>query len=229
VEERLDPADPRRPVAAQGGEHGEPRGLDARTGECGELGSGLGELGPCRHPPIIPGSCDTRGIADDLTIRAYDEPADRRWLEARLDDGFGAGHLQARRGELIDVLVGDGAVAERDGRPLGVALWRRDEASTELTYLWAFEPGEGVGTRLVRAVLERAAPPIWVVTTNDNVEALRFYQRLGFRLRALRPGAVDRARRDLKPAIPVEHDGIAIRDELELVLERSLPPERHEP
>ena len=61
--------------------------------------------------------------------------------------------------------------------------------------------------------------PIWLVTTNDNVDALRFYQRLGFRLRALRAGAVDDARRDLKPSIPVEHDGIAIRDELELVLE----------
>jgi GNAT superfamily N-acetyltransferase len=143
-------------------------------------------------------------------------------LEARLDDGFGAGHLQARRGELIDVLIGEGAVAERDGRPVGVALWRPDDASTELTYLWAFEAGAGIGTRLVDAMFERVVTPIWVVTTNDNVDALRFYQRLGFRLRALRPGAVDDARRDLKPAIPVERDGIAIRDELELVLDGTL-------
>jgi hypothetical protein len=57
------------------------------------------------------------------------------------------------------------------------------------------------------------------VATNDNVEALRFYQRKGFRLRALRAGAVDEARRSLKPTIPETNDGICIRDELELVLD----------
>jgi hypothetical protein len=57
-----------------------------------------------------------------------------------------------------------------------------------------------------------------VVTTNDNVDALRFYQRRGFRLDALRPGAVDEARRARKSEIPAigEH-GIALRDEIELV------------
>jgi hypothetical protein len=67
-------------------------------------------------------------------------------------------------------------------------------------------------------MLGRVPHPIWTVTTNDNVDALRFYQRLGFRLRELRVGAVDEARRDLKPSIPVESGGIAIRDELELVI-----------
>jgi hypothetical protein len=47
---------------------------------------------------------------------------------------------------------------------------------------------------------------------------LRFYQRRGFRLRALRPGAVDEARRTLKPAIPPTGDhGIPLRDEIELL------------
>jgi GNAT superfamily N-acetyltransferase len=153
-------------------------------------------------------------------VRSYDETTDRAWLEHRLANGYGAGHLQARRGELIDVLAGDGLIAERDGSPAGVALWRfDDDGSTELTFLWAFDGGMGVGTALLRALVERATRPIWVVTTNDNVDALRFYQRLGFRLRALRPGAVDEARRRLKPSIPVERDGIAIRDEIELILQ----------
>ena len=155
-----------------------------------------------------------------MDLRHYVEASDRSWLEERISGGYGAGHLQARRGELIDVLTGDGLVAEgRDG-PIGVVLWRVDgDGSTELTYLWAFAPGQGIGSTLVRRMLEAVSLPIWVVTTNDNVDALRFYQRLGFRLRDLRPGAVDVSRRDLKPSIPVEHDGIAIRDEIELVLE----------
>ena len=55
------------------------------------------------------------------------------------------------------------------------------------------------------------------MTTNDNLRALRFYQRRGFRLKELRPGAVNDARR-LKPQIPLYGaDGIPMRDEIELI------------
>ncbi len=60
---------------------------------------------------------------------------------------------------------------------------------------------------------------MWLTTTNDNLDALRFYQRRGFRLVALRPGAVDVARRDLKPELPdIGTHGIPMRDELDLEL-----------
>jgi hypothetical protein len=61
------------------------------------------------------------------------------------------------------------------------------------------------------------------VTTNDNLAALALYQKAGWRLAALRPGAVDASRATIKPAIPLlgEHD-IPLRDELEL--ERDLEP-----
>jgi hypothetical protein len=56
-----------------------------------------------------------------------------------------------------------------------------------------------------------------VLTTNDNVDALRFYQRRGLRLTALRPGAVDGSRRTLKPQIPPTGNyGIPLSDEIEL-------------
>jgi ribosomal protein S18 acetylase RimI-like enzyme len=78
----------------------------------------------------------------------------------------------------------------------------------------------GVGTALLQLV-EQAAQQgcgrLWLVTTNDNVDALRFYQRRGFRLAALRRGAVDDGRARLKPEIPTVGDyGIPLRDELEL-------------
>ena len=54
--------------------------------------------------------------------------------------------------------------------------------------------------------------------TNDNVDALRFYQRRGFRLAELRPGAVDRSRQE-KPQIPRTGDyGIPLHDEIDLTL-----------
>ncbi len=83
---------------------------------------------------------------------------------------------------------------------------------------------DGIGTALLAAVEGAAAasgcPRIWLETTNDNLDALRFYQRRGFRLTDLRTGLVDEERRDLKPAIPaVGSYGIPMRDELELAKE----------
>ena len=58
---------------------------------------------------------------------------------------------------------------------------------------------------------------LWVITTNDNVDALRFYQRRGFCLVRVHGGAVDRSRASLKPEIPpVGAYGIPLRDEIEL-------------
>ena len=93
----------------------------------------------------------------------------------------------------------------------------------EVLTLHAVRQGQGAGSALLDAVVaiarDAGCARLWLVTTNDNVDALRFYQRRGFRLRELRPGAVDQARRDLKPEIPAIGDhGIPIRDELELEL-----------
>ena len=86
----------------------------------------------------------------------------------------------------------------------------------------------GWGTALVDAAtaVARAAGcrRVWLITTNDNIDALRFYQRRGFTLVAVHAGAIDAARR-VKPAIPrVGGHGIPIRDEIEL--ERRLDPEK---
>jgi hypothetical protein len=57
---------------------------------------------------------------------------------------------------------------------------------------------------------------IRLTTTNDNVDALRFYQRRGFRMAELRPGAVDESRQH-KPQIPRVGDyGIPLHDEIDL-------------
>jgi hypothetical protein len=70
----------------------------------------------------------------------------------------------------------------------------------------------------VQLLQTRGVAVLRLTTTNDNLTALRFYQRRGFRIAAVRPGAVAAARR-LKPTIPElgEH-GIPIRDEIELAL-----------
>lgn len=127
----------------------------------------------------------------------------------------------ARLGRLEDSLAHPALVAERGGRLAGVLTYVLDRDACEVLTLHAAERGGGVGTALLRAAEDVARDAgcarLWLITTNDNVDALRFYQRRGFRLAALHRGAVDDSRSRLKPDIPVvgEH-GIHLRDELEL-------------
>jgi ribosomal protein S18 acetylase RimI-like enzyme len=88
-------------------------------------------------------------------------------------------------------------------------------------HLHAGQQWRGVGSALLQLVdqvaTEQGCRRLWLITTNDNVDALRFYQRRGFRLAALHRGAVDDCRARLKPEIPTVGDyGIPLRDELEL-------------
>ena len=153
-----------------------------------------------------------------MAIRPYRE-SDRLWAESLLDE-FG-GPLQARRGELIDVLELPGFTAERDGRPVGLVTYRRENGECELAFIAVLERQHGIGRALLDALRQEVGDceRIWLVTTNDNLDALRFYQRRGFRLSALRAGAVEESRRRLKSQISTVGDfGIPIRDEIELQL-----------
>jgi GNAT superfamily N-acetyltransferase len=155
-----------------------------------------------------------------FVVRRYEPERDSGWVEPRLARRWG-GRLQARRGELVDVLDGEGLVAEENDEPVGLVFWRPDGVETEVTLLWAFEQHRGIGTALLHQLTRTVDGPLWLVTTNDNTAALAFYQRLGFGIRAVRAGAVEAARADLKPQIPTHGaGGAAIRDEVELVLAR---------
>ena len=149
-------------------------------------------------------------------------PADRPWLRGLLETRWG-GPWQAYGGELVDAAGSAGFVAlTATGTRVGVLLHRPVASGWEIVLLDALEPGQGIGTALLDTCAADAraagAARLGLVTTNDNLRALRFYQRRGFHLVALRPGAVDVARRDAKPMIPeIGEDGIPIRDEIELV------------
>jgi hypothetical protein len=101
------------------------------------------------------------------------------------------------------------------------AISVRDKPTAELVVINAFTRRQGIGTALLQAITQRLRgtfEALRLTTTNDNLDALRFYQRRGFHLAALRPSAVDEARKR-KPSIPQRGDyGIPIRDELDLIL-----------
>jgi ribosomal protein S18 acetylase RimI-like enzyme len=148
-------------------------------------------------------------------------------VEELLDAQVG-GRRQARLGEVVDVLRAGGIIAVEGGEIVGVATADLGEEVTELQVL-AVVPrhqGRGLGGRLLEATVAQASARgsrlLWLVTTNDNLDALRLYQRHGFRLAELHPGAVDESRRELKPGLPeTGQHGIPLHDEL--VLHRVLP------
>ncbi len=135
----------------------------------------------------------------------------------------------ARRGELVDALARPAVVAFDAGAVAGVLTYDVVGDSCEILTLHAARQWSGVGSALVAMVARLAAAAgcrrLWVLTTNDNVDALRFYQRRGFRLSDIRYGAVDQARRTLKPQISMTGNyGIPIRDEIELAQDLPLSP-----
>ncbi|WP_201712932.1 GNAT family N-acetyltransferase [Rossellomorea arthrocnemi] len=90
----------------------------------------------------------------------------------------------------------------------------------EIISLDSLEEKKGIGTALMKEVekvaTENRCKRITLITTNDNLPALKFYQKRGFMISHIHRFAVEKARR-IKPDIPlIGHDGIPIRDEIEL-------------
>jgi GNAT superfamily N-acetyltransferase len=92
----------------------------------------------------------------------------------------------------------------------------------EITSLDSLQENKGIGTRLIQAVAGEAVKSkckrVFLVTTNDNLRALGFYQKRGFRITAVHSSAIDEARK-VKPAIPhIGLNGIPLRDEIDFEL-----------
>ena len=119
-----------------------------------------------------------------------------------------------------DALPGFAAV--EDGKRVGLITYRIDGKECEIVTMNSLAEGKGAGTALLEAVKVAAARAgcwrLWLITTNDNTRALRFYQKHGFSLVAVHRNAIDISRQ-LKPEIPLTgNDGIPIKDEIEMEL-----------
>ena len=155
-----------------------------------------------------------------MDVRPLGE-SDRDWVERLIVERWGA-PLVVGRGRSWNPVELPGFAAFDDDRCVGLVTYELDGDACELVTIDALEEGRGVGTALFGAVVEAAREAgckrVRLVTTNNNLRALAFYQKRGFRLVALIPGAVDESRR-VKASIPAEDSaGLPIRDELHLEL-----------
>jgi GNAT superfamily N-acetyltransferase len=167
---------------------------------------------------------------DSVTVRTL-TPSDRGWLATAVRATWGSIRVVSRGRLTENVTRLPGFIAEApSGHPIGFALLRFDDDDAEVVVLQSLDRGRGAGTALLEAARAGAEDAgcrrVWLVTTNDNLHALRFYQRRGWDWIAMHRDAVVESRR-LKPEISLlgAHE-IPIRHELEfeLVLEVR-PPE----
>jgi GNAT superfamily N-acetyltransferase len=146
-------------------------------------------------------------------------PADRPWVARFLEEHWGASVI-VTRGRLYHADQLPGFYARLNEQVSGLIIHHIEDQQCEIISLDSLVERRGIGSALIQVVRETAAAQgcerLWLITTNDNTPALRFYQKRGFRLVALHRGAVDQSRK-LKPSIPlIGIDGIEIHDEVEL-------------
>ena len=118
----------------------------------------------------------------------------------------------------------DGLVyRDEGGAPQGLVTWHVDGDCAEIVTVDAFEQGRRIGGRLLNGAEEelrrRGARRATIMTTNDNLRAIAFYVRHGYRLVAVHLDAMDRVRQ-LKPEVPkTGHDRLPLQDVIELAKE----------
>jgi ribosomal protein S18 acetylase RimI-like enzyme len=144
-----------------------------------------------------------------------DRPLVDVFLEARNAD------VVARLGELVAARSCPAILGEEGDQLAGVLTYVVTGDAFEILTLHAARSRHGVGTALLteaeRIAVAHGCRRLWLITTNDNIDAIRFYQRRGYQLTKVHRGAVDRSRATLKPQIPsIGAYGIPLRDEIEL-------------
>ncbi|MEL7529312.1 MAG: GNAT family N-acetyltransferase [Pseudomonadota bacterium] len=120
--------------------------------------------------------------------------------------------------EMVDASRLPGYVAFDGNDLVGLVTLIKRDGEWEILTLDSINRWGGVGSQLLDAVVTEArsqsVPRLTVRTSNDNLDAFRFYQRRGFRFERIGQGVIDKER-EQKPGIPLRGDyGIEIRDEI---------------
>lgn len=157
-------------------------------------------------------------LSDHLELIPLDKN-DQEWVGAFITDRWCSNEIVVHgRVYLSENLPGIKALINKTA--VGLITWNISGKACEIVTLDSTTPGKGIGAALLEKAEETAwksgCKKCWLVTTNDNLNAIRFYQRRGYRITGVRISAVDEAR-NLKPSIPkIGTDGIPIHDEIVL-------------
>lgn len=148
------------------------------------------------------------------------EEKDRENVNKILTDEWEATDIIIR-GKVIDGTKLDGFIALKDDEIIGLITYMIESNECEICSLNSFIENKGIGTALINKVKEYAkknkCTRIKLITINDNIRGLEFYQKRGFVFSNLFKNSIEEYSRKLKPQIPLYADnGLPIRDEIEL-------------
>lgn len=127
------------------------------------------------------------------------------------------------RGEIVDMTKMDGFASYENDRIIGLVTYRICDNECEIMSLDSLNERQGIGTALINKMKEEAIKEkcikLKLITTNDNINAIRFYQKRGFDMVRIYHNALDVSRK-LKPSIPmVGNFGIPLKHEIEFEME----------
>jgi GNAT superfamily N-acetyltransferase len=143
--------------------------------------------------------------------------SDKEWIYAFISEHWGSKEVVVHNTVFIPGKL-NGFIAEENECNVGLVTYQIKDSSCEIVTLNSIIENKGIGRKLVKLVEEEAIKhkcgSVWLITTNDNLKAVKFYQKIGYRLVKVYPDAVDNSRM-IKPEIPlIAENGIPIRDEL---------------
>ena len=147
------------------------------------------------------------GVGDLARLRQF-------WVE------HWGGEIMVSRGKIYLPEQLEGFVVEDNNEWIGLLTFFITNNECEVTSIDSLRTGMGIGTVLLNETIkearERDCRRIFLMTTNDNLNALGFYQKRGFELVAVHRGAVNESRK-IKASIPyIGMNNIPLRDEIEL-------------
>lgn len=153
----------------------------------------------------------------DFRIRPVDSE-DGDWIAQFITERWGAEFIAAHY-EVYQCRDLPGFVAIEGENKIGLLTYKIVGNDCEVVSLDSLQSCAGIGTGLIdaakAAAVESGCKRLWLVTTNDNMNALRFYQKRGFVLVKINRNAIEFARK-LKPVPLIGAEGIPLRDEIEL-------------
>jgi N-acetylglutamate synthase-like GNAT family acetyltransferase len=145
--------------------------------------------------------------------------SDNAWLSDYLKNSWGSS-IVITKGKIYRTEDLEGYIAESNNKVVGIGLFDISSNKCEIVVLESMVQKQGVGTRIVELIKLKAQQMncdlLWLITTNDNIDAIRYYEKIGFTVTAIYKNAILESRK-MKPEIPlIGNNGIEIRDEIKL-------------
>lgn len=134
-----------------------------------------------------------------------------------IDNWYGS--IMIIKGERVDITTEDGYCIIDKNSVVAVVTYRLKNNICEITLLYTVKQRCGIGKKLVhevtKTVRNKGGDTVMVVTTNDNIEAIAFYQKMGFDIVNIYRNSMDYVRK-MRPTVPIMgENNIPLRHEIE--------------